>query len=308
MTRQWVWIATAVAKAVHAEQLGEHGGGEGVRDDGLLESAMVRPRNLARYGAPDGEDDLAALAAAYAFGIARNHPFVDGNRRTAAVVSEPFLMLNGAAVSASDAEMGMAVIALAGGDSSEAELAHWFRGHLAWRELPPPTFALSYTPPPRLPSRACPAPSAPPAIRRRSPRCPAARAAMGGRWRGTGFLGALALTGSVSAAAGAVGPSRESAYRLRRRPGAESFAAVWDAVLKRAASAKGPLRKVTVEALRDRVAGGRIRVVISGSRHVATVHGHDNSALLGLWGRIGRRRGFRTENRGCAIFQTRSLM
>ena len=81
---EWAWVAVEVAVAAHAEQLAEHGGGEGVRDECLLESAMVRPRNLAAYG----EADAAALAAAYAFGIARNHPFVDGNKRTAAVVSE----------------------------------------------------------------------------------------------------------------------------------------------------------------------------------------------------------------------------
>lgn len=89
MAGSLLWVATAVAEAAHAEQLAQHGGGEGVRDAGALDSAMARPRNLALYGEPDA----AALAAAY--GIARNHPFVDGNKRTAAVVSETFLMLNG---------------------------------------------------------------------------------------------------------------------------------------------------------------------------------------------------------------------
>lgn len=91
MTGRWNWIATAVARAAHAEQLAEHGGAAGVRDAGALESAMMRPRNLADYGEPD----IAALAAAYALGIARNDPFVDGNKRTAAVVAETFLLLNG---------------------------------------------------------------------------------------------------------------------------------------------------------------------------------------------------------------------
>lgn len=127
MDGRWVWIATEVAVAAHAEQLAEHGGGEGVRDAGLLDSAMARPRNLADYGDPD----VAALAAAYAFGIARNHPFVDGNKRTAAVVSETFLMLNGHRLSASDAEIVVAFVALAAGDLSEEELADWFRQHLA---------------------------------------------------------------------------------------------------------------------------------------------------------------------------------
>ena len=112
--------------AAHAEQLAEHGGGEGVRDLGLLESAMALPQNLAQYGEPD----IAALAASYAFGIARNHPFVDGNKRTAAVVSETFLLLNGTELRANDAELVVAFVALAAGDLSEEELAEWFREHL----------------------------------------------------------------------------------------------------------------------------------------------------------------------------------
>jgi death-on-curing protein len=123
MTGSWIWVALDVAMAAHAEQLAEHGGGEGVRDARLLESAMARPQNLAGYGEPDA----SALAAAYAFGIARNHPFVDGNKRTAAVVSETFLALNGFALTASDAELVVAFVDLAAGELSEAELAAWFR-------------------------------------------------------------------------------------------------------------------------------------------------------------------------------------
>lgn len=115
--------------AAHAEQLAEHGGGEGVRDAGMLESAMARPRNLVSYSAPD----LADLAAAYAYGIARNHPFVDGNKRTAAVVSETFLMLNGHRLAAGDAALVVAFLALAAGELSEAEMADWFRDHLRER-------------------------------------------------------------------------------------------------------------------------------------------------------------------------------
>jgi len=122
----WVWIAVDVAVAAHAEQLAEHGGGEGVRDMRLLESAMARPQNLASYGEPDA----AELAAAYAFGIAPNHPFVDGNKRTAAVVSETFLILNGRSLAASDAELVVAFLALAAGELSEEEMADWFRDHL----------------------------------------------------------------------------------------------------------------------------------------------------------------------------------
>lgn len=112
--------------AAHAEQLAEHGGGEGVRDPALLESAMARAQNHAAYGEPDA----AALAAAYAFGIARNHPFVDGNKRTAAVVSETFLMLNGHWLNCSDAELAVAFLALAAGELTEEEMADWFRARL----------------------------------------------------------------------------------------------------------------------------------------------------------------------------------
>ena len=123
MARDWVWITTSVAEAVHAEQLAEHGGAAGLRDAGALASAMDRARNLAAYGEPD----VAALAAAYAFGIARNHPFTDGNKRSAAVISETFLTLNGQRLDASDAELVVVFLALAAGELSEDELADWFR-------------------------------------------------------------------------------------------------------------------------------------------------------------------------------------
>lgn len=125
MSSDWIWIATEVAEAAHAEQLAEHGGPAGVRDAGALDSALSRARNLALYGTPD----LAALAAAYGFGIARNHPFADGNKRTAAVVMETFLVLNGGVLTASDAELVVAIRALAAGELSEEELADWLRGH-----------------------------------------------------------------------------------------------------------------------------------------------------------------------------------
>jgi death on curing protein len=127
VARNWVWVALEVAEAAHLEQLAEHGGGEGMRDERLLDSAMARAQNLAVHGKPDA----AALAAAYAFGIARNHPFIDENKRTAAVVSETFLALNGFALEATDAELVVAILALAAGELSEEELADWFRGHLS---------------------------------------------------------------------------------------------------------------------------------------------------------------------------------
>jgi death-on-curing protein len=112
-----------VALALHAEQLRAWGGGQGTRDEGLFESALARPRNLAAYGTPDA----AALAASYAFGLAKNHPFVDGNKRTALVVCETFLVDNGYALTASDAELAVLFEQLAAGELSEDELADWFR-------------------------------------------------------------------------------------------------------------------------------------------------------------------------------------
>jgi len=122
----WIWVDAAVASALHAHQLAEHGGGHGTRDAGALESALARPINLAAYGEPDA----AALAAAYAFGIARNHPFVDGNKRTAAVVTELFLIRNGYALQADDAEVVVAFLTLAAGELTENEMADWFRRHI----------------------------------------------------------------------------------------------------------------------------------------------------------------------------------
>lgn len=122
----WVWVDAGVALAIHDEQLAEHGGGTGVRDARLLESALARPLNLAAYGAPDA----AALAAAYAFGIARNHPFVDGNKRTAFVVAELFLAINGLALTAGDADATLTFVAMAAGDIAEEALAEWFRANV----------------------------------------------------------------------------------------------------------------------------------------------------------------------------------
>ncbi len=116
-----------VALAAHQEQLRDNGGPQGIRDITLLESALARPQNLAGYGKPDA----AALAASYAFGIARNHPFVDGNKRTAAVISETFLNINGFSLAATDAEVVAAIETLAAGELPEEELAKWFREHIA---------------------------------------------------------------------------------------------------------------------------------------------------------------------------------
>jgi death-on-curing protein len=126
----WHWISKSATLAFHEEQIAEHGGAIGIRDIGLVESALARPENLAAYGDPD----VAALAAAYAFGIAKNHPFVDGNKRTAAVLMETFLALNGFELVADDAALVMTMLALAAGERNEAELAQWLRDNL--RQLP----------------------------------------------------------------------------------------------------------------------------------------------------------------------------
>ena len=119
----WVWVDVAVAIAAHGEQLAEHGGAGGIRDRNMLESAMARPLNLVAYGEPD----IAELAAAYAYGIARNHPFVDGNKRTAPVVSETFLVLNGHALTCDDVELVTTFLELAAGNLTVDALADWFR-------------------------------------------------------------------------------------------------------------------------------------------------------------------------------------
>lgn len=121
------WVGAQTALAVHDRQLAEHGGPTGVRDEGMFASAMARPRNQWAYG----EDDVCALAASYAFGIARNHPFADGNKRTAWVLARLFLRKNGLALSIDEPDAIRTVEALAAGELSESELTDWFRAHLA---------------------------------------------------------------------------------------------------------------------------------------------------------------------------------
>ena len=123
-----IWIVRTLALAIHERQVSEHGGGSGVRDEALLESALARPQQLFAYGNPP--PDLAALAASLAFGLARNHPFVDGNKRTAAVACESFLVLNGAALQASNVELYPVYLSLAEGSLSETEFADWLRPRL----------------------------------------------------------------------------------------------------------------------------------------------------------------------------------
>ena len=118
------WLDREIVLAIHEEQLAQHGGGVGIRDEGLLESALARPQNLAAYQ-PDA--DLSALAAAYAYGIARNHPFIDGNKRTAFVAMELFLIDHGSMLIAEDGDAVLTLLALAAGDLDEDALAEWIR-------------------------------------------------------------------------------------------------------------------------------------------------------------------------------------
>ena len=125
----WRWLSSKVIYAVHDEQLAEHGGLPGLRDENALQSALARPEQLANYGEPD----VCDLAAAYAFGIARNYPFSDGNKRTAFVALELFLALNHVDLIASDADCVVHMLELAAGNLSEDELALWIRAHSASR-------------------------------------------------------------------------------------------------------------------------------------------------------------------------------
>jgi len=120
------WLDSRDALAIHDRQLAEHGGISGVRDSNLLDSALVRPINQWNYGT----NDPAALAAAYAYGVARNHPFADGNKRTAWVLARLFLALNGHVLTFDQQDATETVIALAAGALSEDELTSWFREHL----------------------------------------------------------------------------------------------------------------------------------------------------------------------------------
>ena len=121
----WRWIDRAVLIAIHDMQLAEHGGGAGLRDGNLLESALAKPENLAAYGDPDA----AALATAYGYGISRNHAFIDGNKRTALVAAELFLQLNGWRLVVDDADCVLTMLLVATGDITEDVFADWLRLH-----------------------------------------------------------------------------------------------------------------------------------------------------------------------------------
>lgn len=121
----WRWLSKQALLLLHAESLAEHGGGQGMRDEGLLDSALARPQNLAAYGEPDH----AALAASYGLGVAKNHPFVDGNKRAALLATGLFLYLNGWRLTASQADTTLTMLSLAAGELSEDDFAAWLRTH-----------------------------------------------------------------------------------------------------------------------------------------------------------------------------------
>ena len=120
-----IWLSRQLILAVHDEQLAEHGGALGLRDEGLLDSALARPLNRAGYGDPD----IPELGALYAIAIARNHPFVDGNKRTAYVALESFLLLNGCRFPVSDAEAVVVMLAMTSGEIDDAEFIDWVRAN-----------------------------------------------------------------------------------------------------------------------------------------------------------------------------------
>jgi death-on-curing protein len=121
-----MWVGLTTVLAIHEEQIAEHGGSSGVRDHGLLSSALDRPKNIAAYETDDNHD-LSRLAAAYGYGIAKNHPFIDGNKRTALVVTETFLNLNGLDLTADDATCVAVIQAVADGTMNEEKFACWIK-------------------------------------------------------------------------------------------------------------------------------------------------------------------------------------
>ena len=121
------WVSRHVVLAVHADQIRQHGGTLGLRDDGLLESALERPRHRWLY---EPESDLARIAAAYGFGLSRNHPFVDGNKRVAFVIMYVFLGLNGYRIEANETDVVARMLELADGTIDEEALAEWLRAHI----------------------------------------------------------------------------------------------------------------------------------------------------------------------------------
>lgn len=129
----WRWISRSSLLLLHGESLATHGGSAGLRDEGLLDSALARPLNVLAYARDDVAPDVATLAASYATGLAKNHPFVDGNKRAAFLATGLFLYLNGFRLNASQADATLTVLGLAAGDVNEEEFAAWIRAHAVKR-------------------------------------------------------------------------------------------------------------------------------------------------------------------------------
>ncbi len=130
MTQQFFWIDPKALRMLHEESLAEHGGGRGIRDEGLFESAFMRPQNLALY---NDKADISDLAASYAYGLAKNHPFVDGNKRAAFLSVGMFLGINGYRLTATTVDSIQAVLGLASGEISEEAFAAWIRTNIKKR-------------------------------------------------------------------------------------------------------------------------------------------------------------------------------
>ena len=131
----WRWITKSALMLLHGESLATHGGGEGLRDEGLLDSALARPLNLLAYAAVDAPPDVAALAASYTVGLAKNHPFVDGNERAAFLATGLFLYLNGYRLEASQADATVTMLAVATGEITEDAFADWLRTHTRIKQV-----------------------------------------------------------------------------------------------------------------------------------------------------------------------------
>ncbi len=125
----WIWIDKRVLMLLHDESLAEHGGASGLRDEGLLDSALARPLNLDAYG----QSDVAALAASYAVALAKNHAFVDGNKRAGFLAMGLFLFLNGYRLNASQSDATVTMLAVAAGEIDEAALSDWIGRNIAKR-------------------------------------------------------------------------------------------------------------------------------------------------------------------------------
>ena len=129
----WRWVSKQALVLLHGESLATHGGREGMRDEGLLDSALMRPQNILAYADADNPPDAAALAASYGVGLAKNHPFVDGNKRAAFLAVGLFLYLNGLRLQATQTDATLTMLAVAAGDITEEAFAAWLREHAVAR-------------------------------------------------------------------------------------------------------------------------------------------------------------------------------